>query len=128
MLPYVWSQARRMAPGDPRGLVRRLLSGRARAHHFNIVSHHFMSRDEIETARGKERLDLCVFRVPVGDQFVSMCEVNALGVRDRLYEDIQSAKKPGESLGSLETPFAPRGRPSGVTLAEARPRAPAAGV
>ena len=128
VLPYFWGQARRMAPQNPLGLVRRLASGRAHAYHFNIVSHHFMSREEILTARGRERLDLCIFRVPVGDQFVSMCEVNALGVRDRLYEDIKGDRRPEESLVSPETPFAPTGRPSGVALAEAQRRAALAGV
>jgi hypothetical protein len=119
VLPYFWGQAKRMAEDSPLLLARRLLRGQARVEHFNIVSHHFMSREEILTARGRERLDLCVFRVPVGDQLVSMCEVNALGVRDRFYEDIRAGRPPGESLVSAETPFAATGRASGVPLAEA---------
>jgi hypothetical protein len=97
VLPYFWAQARRMAPEGRLALVRRLVSGRARVQRFNIVSHHFMSREEIGTARGRERLDLCVFRLPVGDRLVSMCEVNALGVRDRFYEDIRGgvSRAPG---------------------------------
>jgi hypothetical protein len=118
VVPYFWSLARRMAPASPLGLALRLLQGRARSHHFNIVSHHFMSREEIETAEGRERLDLCVFRVPVGDKLVSMCEVNALGVRDRFYEDIRAGMEPGKSQASLSTPFAATGRASGVIRAE----------
>jgi hypothetical protein len=118
VVPYVWARARRMAPGSPLGLALRLLRGRARTEHFNIVSHHFMSREDIETAEGRERLDLCVFRLPVGDKLVSMCEVNALGLRDRVYEDIRAGAWAGRSLASLETPFAPTGRASGVDLAE----------
>ena len=59
-------------------------------HYLNIVSHHFMGKAEIETPLGQERLGLCVFQVPIGDKLVSMCEVNALGVRDRYYEAIRA--------------------------------------
>ena len=76
----------------------RLLSGRAQAHHFNIVSHHFMSAADVESPLGRERLDLCVFRVPVGEHLLSMCEVNALGVRDRFYDDIRAGREPGAGL------------------------------
>jgi rSAM/selenodomain-associated transferase 2 len=93
VLPFLCDQAKRMAPGGPFGLGARLASGRARLHHFNIVSHHFMSRDELLTPRGRERLGLCVFRLAVGDRLVSMCEVNALGVRDRFYEQLRAGGK-----------------------------------
>ena len=55
-----------MARGGTLGLGARLASGRARLRHFNIVSHHFMSREELATPRGRERLGLCVFRRPGG--------------------------------------------------------------
>lgn len=41
------------------------------------------------TPLGQERFHLCVVQVPIGDQPVSMCEVNALGVRDRYYTAIR---------------------------------------
>lgn len=91
--PYFWHQAEKMAPGEPGRLALRLLRGRARIHHFNIVSHHFMSRAQIETPLGRERLKMCVFLVPVGEKLVSMCEVNALGVREAHYEGIQLARR-----------------------------------
>ena len=48
-----------------------------------------MDRTEIDSAAGRERIDLCVFQVPIGDRLVSMCEVNALGARDRAYEALR---------------------------------------
>jgi 7,8-dihydro-6-hydroxymethylpterin dimethyltransferase len=92
VLPYFWRKAGTMAPDGPGALVFRLLRGRARVQHFNIVSHHFMSRAQIETPLGQERLKMCVFMVPVGERLVSMCEVNALGVRESLYA---SMRRPG---------------------------------
>jgi hypothetical protein len=52
---------------------------------FSVVSHHFMSPEELRTERGQERLDACLFRVPVGGEMVSMCRVNAGGVREAEY-------------------------------------------
>jgi hypothetical protein len=34
-----------------------------------------------------------VFKVPIGDELVSMCEVNALGGRDRYYESLRAAPR-----------------------------------
>jgi hypothetical protein len=69
----------------PYRLLVRLLSGRARIDYLNVVSHHFMSAAELATAAGRERAALCVFQVPIGERLVSMCEVNALGARERFY-------------------------------------------
>jgi hypothetical protein len=52
---------------------------------FCVVSHHFMSPTELATRRGQERLSACSFRVPVGDEMVPMCRVNAGGLRDEMY-------------------------------------------
>ncbi|MBD3867341.1 MAG: hypothetical protein IFK94_04365 [Acidobacteria bacterium] len=40
-----------------------------------------MNGDELETPEGRERLDACVFRVPVDGRLVSMCEMNATSLR-----------------------------------------------
>jgi len=56
------------------------------ANYFVIVSHHFMSRAELETPTGQERLDVCAFKVPVNGKLESMCAVNALGIRESFYE------------------------------------------
>jgi hypothetical protein len=52
---------------------------------FSVVSHHFMSAVELGTNTGQERLSACLFRVPIGDEMVSMCHVNAAGLRDAVY-------------------------------------------
>ncbi len=44
-----------------------------------------MSNDETKTSLGHERLDQCVFRVPVNGSLMSMCEFNANGHRDEYY-------------------------------------------
>jgi molybdenum cofactor biosynthesis enzyme MoaA len=51
-----------------------------------LVVHRFMGAEEIDTDLGRERLQSCVFRVPVDGEMVSMCEVNAGDIRRRLNE------------------------------------------
>jgi hypothetical protein len=60
-------------------------TGRVRIDSFCVVSHHFMSAAELASETGQERLSACLFRVPVGDEMVSMCRVNAGGLRDAMY-------------------------------------------
>lgn len=62
------------------------LRGASRLDSFMVVSHHFMSPGEAETETGRQRLDACVFRLPVDGRMVPMCEVNTQGVRDRVYQ------------------------------------------
>jgi len=49
-----------------------------------LVTHRFMGAAEIDTELGRERLQACVFRVPVDGEMVSMCQVNAGDMRQRL--------------------------------------------
>ena len=49
-----------------------------------LVVHRFMSPDELATPLGRERLEACVFRLPVEGRMVSMCELNATDLRLRL--------------------------------------------
>lgn len=67
------------------GLGWDMLRGRVRFDSFSIVSHHFMGTAELASDKGQERLSACLFRVPVGGEMVSMCRVNAGGVRDAVY-------------------------------------------
>jgi hypothetical protein len=67
------------------GLAWDLARGRVRLDGFSIVSHHFMSRAEISSPVGEERLAACAFKLPVDGRMVSMCEVNAGGVREAFY-------------------------------------------
>lgn len=76
-----------------RGAVR-LASGKTRATPLVLVSHHFMSREEIESPLGQERIAHCVFTVPINGQMMSMCEVNALGIREHYYAQLAKAHLP----------------------------------
>ena len=89
VLPFLLRGLRRLQPRGVPTLLWDSLRGEVKLHYLNVVSHHFMSRAELETALGKERLASCAFRVPMGDQLVSMCEVNAQGIRERLYAEIK---------------------------------------
>jgi hypothetical protein len=57
-----------------------------RANYFCIVSHHFMSRTELDSPLGQERLDACAFKVPINGRLESMCAVNSLGIRASVYD------------------------------------------
>ncbi len=64
------------------------LRKKTRVDGLTLTSHHFMAPHELTTELGKARLAACVFHVPDGDQMIPMCEMNAGGVRDRIYADI----------------------------------------
>ena len=55
-----------------------------RIHPFLLVVHNFMSPEELTTEEGKERLDACSFKLPVDGQMISMCEMNASGIRSQI--------------------------------------------
>ncbi len=69
----------------PRGLAT-LVTQRARVHYLNIVSHHFMNRDELESERGREREASCAFKVAMDGELHSMCRVNATDLRNQWYD------------------------------------------
>jgi MoaA/NifB/PqqE/SkfB family radical SAM enzyme len=79
-IPYLWR------------LVWR--TGTVRARYFCIVSHHFMNAAETASPRGRERLAVCAFRVPIGDRLEPMCAVNALGLRDAVYARTRAGGPP----------------------------------
>ena len=86
-----WHWLRRLDRHNPLGLGWRLLTGAARIDRLMIASHHFMNAAEMATDAGRDRLDHCAFKVPVDGKLKSMCEVNAMGLRDRVYADIAAA-------------------------------------
>ncbi len=88
-LPYALHWLRRIEPDRPLRAARKMVSGATRVRTLAIVSHHFMNRAELESPLGRERLEHCVFHVPVAGKLVSMCEVNAAGIRDRYYDGIR---------------------------------------
>ena len=107
LVPYARHWLRRVGEGDAARGLWRLITRRATAAPLVIVSHHFMSRVELETPLGQERLAHCVFHVPVDGELVSMCEVNALGVRERYYETLQQRPHEaavGDPVGTQLTP------------------------
>jgi hypothetical protein len=72
--------------------------GRLRVDGLTLTSHHFMSPDELLTEVGKERLSACVFRLPVKGEMIPMCQMNAGGVRERLYAEIVTGAPEADSL------------------------------
>lgn len=96
---YFWHWLERLSPGSPMRALRELFSGDLKIQPLVIVSHHFMSADELITDEGQERLAHCVFHVPVDGELVSMCEVNALGIRDRFYAQL-AARGAVETAGA----------------------------
>ena len=82
--------------GRPLRALGEILTGRLKLNGFMLASHHFMSREEIETPLGQERLSMCIFHVPVNGELVSMCEANAMGVRDAYYEELRAGQNDTE--------------------------------
>ena len=67
---------------------------------FLFVIHNFMSPAEIKTEEGQARLDACIFKVPVDGELISMCEMNAAGIRAKLdRREIDSRSKPLATAG-----------------------------
>ncbi len=64
--------------------VRSAARGEASVRPFVFVAHDFMSSDQLDTPIGRERLDSCVFRLPVNGEMVSMCQLNGSGLRESL--------------------------------------------
>jgi hypothetical protein len=69
------------------------IRGRVRIDSFCVVSHHFMSPAELTNDKGRERLSACLFRVPIGGEMVSMCRVNAGGLREVVYGRSEATEK-----------------------------------
>ena len=76
---------RRVTGGSAPRALAALVTRRARVHYLNIVSHHFMNRDELESDRGREREATCVFKVAMDGELHSMCRVNATELREQWY-------------------------------------------
>ena len=64
--------------------------GRIQVRPLMLVVHKFMSAEELNTPLGRERLQTCVFKVPVGGKLVSMCQMNATDLRRNLNQQQQS--------------------------------------
>jgi len=89
-----WAGARlkEEAGTTPRQLLWDALRGRVRIDGLTLTSHHFMNPEELATDVGKARLAACVFRLPYKGEMIPMCQMNAGGVRERLYAEIAAGK------------------------------------
>ncbi len=85
-------------------LLRILTLRPVRVRPWSIVVHRFMDREELATPEGRERLDACVFQVPVDGRMVSMCEMNATDLRLKLNQE----QLPQERSSSDPPPAASR--------------------
>ncbi len=85
---------RREAGISPARLLLEGLRGRLRLDGITLTSHHFMSPDELRTPLGQDRLAACLFRLPYRGEMVSMCRMNADGVRERFYGEIIAGEIP----------------------------------
>ena len=94
LVPYAAHWLRRVGGGNAARGAWQLATKRATLQPLVLVSHHFMSRAEIDTPLGRERIAHCVFQVPVDGELVSMCEVNALGIRERYYAQLARVSRP----------------------------------
>jgi hypothetical protein len=92
-LRHLWPFARywlqRLDAGHPWRALRALFAGRLRTESLVVVSHHFMSPQQLETALGRERVAHCVFHVSIDGEHVSMCEANAQGRREQYYATLR---------------------------------------
>ena len=70
-----------------------VLRGQVKVGGLVLISHHFMSEGMGQTPEGRERLDLCVFHVPIDGTLVPMCEVNTTSIRRDYYERIKHKKQ-----------------------------------
>ncbi len=92
---------RRSSRGSGLGAFAKLVTRRAQVHGVTIASHHFMDLATLESDEGKEREAACVFRVPHKGELVSMCRMNAAGLREEQYaaqRDPQVASKARAAL------------------------------
>jgi hypothetical protein len=108
-----WADGRLRAEAGT-GLARLLLDlarGKVRIDSLTLTSHHFMNAEELQTDRGRERLAACVFRVPFQGEMVSMCRLNADGLREAFHHEI------AEAAGT-------RAHPEGVPVGRPHPRLP----
>ncbi len=88
VVPWIDARLREEAGMTSGAFIRDLVRGTVTIGGLTLTSHHFMSPHEAMSARGQERLDACVFRLPYEGEMVPMCQMNALGVRGKFYAEI----------------------------------------
>ena len=103
LLPFIVRKLQTLQSMHGYCLIWRYLLGQNQINYLNIISHHFMNSEQIDTAQGQERISACVFKVPIDDKMVSMCEVNAKGYREKYYAQLKNEQIPM----SIQTKFKP---------------------
>jgi hypothetical protein len=117
---------RRLSPDHPWRQAVRLALGRAKLRGLVVITHHFMNQEQVRTARGRERLDLCVFHVPLEGRLVPMCEANSTGLREQFYGEllrrhgprVASVAPPGPGVSAH--PLEPTATPAAAPLRRSR--------
>lgn len=99
LIPQIWRSSARIACDGRLRTLGRIATRKTRVRYLNLVSHHFMNAGELATQEGQERLALCSFQVPIDGELRSMCEVNALGLRESFYAELRAGRP-----GGTETP------------------------
>ncbi len=89
LLPFLVRKFKALKARHGIVLFGKMIIGQAQINYLNIISHHFMNRDEIDTPIGQERLQACAFKVPINGKMFSMCAVNANGYREDYYEQLK---------------------------------------
>jgi molybdenum cofactor biosynthesis enzyme MoaA len=87
-------------PGGGAGFLARLATGRARLLPFALNSHRFMDAETLASPEGQEREAACVFRVPHRGEMVSMCALNAAGLREAWYAELRAKASAATRTGA----------------------------
>ncbi len=88
LLPFIVRKLKELSTHHGFGLLGRFVMGRVSINYLNIISHHFMNRDEMNTPNGQERIRACAFKVPLNGEMISMCAVNANDYRKNYYQQL----------------------------------------
>ncbi len=91
---WLYAQIKHLYPEQRIMRLRQWCRGDIKTRPFSVVVHQFMSREEVDSPLGQERLAHCTFKVPDGDRLISMCEMNTLGHRERIYRTILDTYDP----------------------------------
>ncbi|MEM6455385.1 MAG: hypothetical protein AAF772_09855 [Acidobacteriota bacterium] len=78
----------------PRLLLGALTLRRIRMRPLAVVVHDFMSPEQLDTPEGQERLQACVFQVPIEGEMVPMCTLNATDLRLRVNRKLRMELSP----------------------------------
>jgi len=73
-------------------LIGAALRGHLRIRSVAFIVHAFMSREELDTDLGRERLAACTFKLAVDGELVSMCQMNGTDLREATYAAVSVSR------------------------------------